>query len=181
MPRPADREPLVLDACGVLNLAAAIPLTTAATQLSRRLVVAAPAAAEALFLEDEEDGIAVRTPVDLDGLEVVDLDEPDLATYVELAVQLDDGEAATLAFAQAQAWPVWTDDRKALRVAAAMSPPVEVISTAAIFREWADRRGLSDAEAGRALRRVEARATFAPRSTDTNFTWWSRCRQSSNE
>lgn len=175
MPPLADLPPLALDACGVLNVAAAMALSDACEQLGRRLVVVSQAAAEVLFLEDEEDGVPVRTRVQLDGLDVVELEAAELKTYVTLAQHLDDGEAATLAAAQARDWPVGTDDRKAARVAAGLEPRVAVLSTATILRSWAQQHGLGDREVGEVLRRVERRATFIPPGSDPDADWWRRC------
>lgn len=175
MPPSVDPAPLVLDACGVLNLAAAMPLDTAGAELGRRLVVIGQAAAEVLYLDDEEDGAPVRTRVDLAALEIVELEPEDLPGYVALAVDLDDGEAATLAAAQARGWPVCTDDRKAIRIAAALRPAVPIVSTASILRSWADQRGLSDAEVGAVLRLVQTRASFGPPPADPEADWWRHC------
>ncbi len=152
-----------------------MPLEDASDQLGRRLIVVSQAAAEVLFLEDEEDGVPVRTRVHLDGLHVVELEAAELATYVALAQGLDDGEAATLAAAQARGWPIGTDDRKAVRVAASLEPAVAVLSSATILRVWAQRRGLGERDVGGVLRRVERRATFVPPRSDPDFDWWRQC------
>lgn len=174
--RPAEQSPLALDACGALNLAAVMPLRSAADQVGRPLVMVRQAAAEVLYLEDrDEEGEPSRTLVTVEGLLVVDLTQAELAAYVELAVELDDGEAATLAVAQARAWPVMTDDRKALRIARSLVPPVAVLTTASILRGWAARQRMDDTAVGEVLRRVEARATFSPSQRDPDRDWWHRC------
>lgn len=175
MSPPAEPSPLALDACGVLNLAAAIPLDTVSDELGRRLYVVSQAASEVLYLDDDEEGVPVRTRVELSGVVVVELEPAELPAYVALAIDLDDGEAATLAAAQVRGWPVCTDDRKAARVAAGMHPPVGVRSTATILRSWASRRQLSESEVGAVLRRVEVRANFTAPSTDPDVDSWQRC------
>src|SRR4051794_144387 len=97
---------LALDACGLLNLAAAMPLSDVATCLGRRLVCVREVAAESLYLEDEIGDQIERSSVDLSGVEVMDLEPEDLGAYVDLAVSLDDGEAATLAAAERRGWRV---------------------------------------------------------------------------
>lgn len=175
MSPPARTAPLALDACGVLNLAAIMPLAKASRAFGRPLLVTAEAAAEALYLHDEEDGWLVRTPVDLSGLIVVQLEPREIAGYVTLATVLDDGEASTLAAAQVRGWEVWSDDRKARRLATELDPPVRVVSTAAVLRSWAQRNDLADAVAGVSLRQVEVRAHFTPPVIDPDSSWWQRC------
>jgi predicted nucleic acid-binding protein len=171
-PLPADDDPLALDACGLLNLAAAMPLTNAATGLGVRLVCVSQVADESLYLEQEVDGAIERRPVDLSGLEIVTLDAMEIGTYVVLAATLDDGEAATLAAAQKRHWPVMTDDRKAARIAGTLDPPVEIRSTPAILKHIAELTGMTDVNIGRMLQRVETGASFRPPSQDPDHEWW---------
>ena len=56
MPQPADQPLLVLDACAVLDLAAAFTLPRAGVELGCDLVVVRQAAEEALLIEDVVDG-----------------------------------------------------------------------------------------------------------------------------
>lgn len=173
-------EPLLLDACIAINLlASGISLDEFAAALHVRFVVAEPASREALYLLTEDGQGRVRIDVselaDAGTIEIVDLDPPELDHYVTFAVQVDDGEASTLAVAVHRGLSVATDDRKARRVASEQVPPVGLISTPEILRSCADgelRNRLPDA-----VRRVEQRASFRPRRDDANFSWWMEIRE----
>lgn len=99
---------------------------------------------------------------------------------VRFAAELDDGEAETLALASVHGGRVATDDKKAIRVAgeawsrksnpAARSAPC--LRTSELVFEWADRKGIEDAELARILRDVARRASFLPPRSDPHFERW---------
>lgn len=164
---------MVVDACAVLNVSAAGLSAVELVNLPYRLIVARPAAEEALYLHDEDSrGRPVRTPVALDAFEIVDMPEIALETYVALAVDCDDGEAASLALAATLECPVITDDRKALRIAGARVPPIAWISTAALMHELAMAQRWSTDELRGRLQAIEARANFTPPVRDPLAAWW---------
>ena len=168
-----ERQSAVADACAVLNVSAAGCTSAELASLPYDLVVARPAAEEALYLHDEDGhGRPVRTPVELAAFAIVELPDTSLETYVALAADCDDGEAASLALATDLRCSVVTDDRKALRLAAERVPPVPVISTAALMHELALARGWSTGELRERLRAIEARANFMPPARDPLAEWW---------
>lgn len=172
-PLADDRQLAVVDACTVLNVSAAGCSASELACLGYDLIVARPAAEEALYLHDEDShGRPVRTPVSLDAFKVIDLPEAALAAYVALAVDCDDGEAASLALASALRCPVVTDDRKALRLAAARVPPISAISTATVIAELATSLAWPADELRRRLLAVESRANFTPPARDPLAAWW---------
>jgi predicted nucleic acid-binding protein len=173
---PADLPLLGLDACGVLNLAAVMPLDTIGEGLPYEFVMVDQVAEEVLFLHDLVGDDLVKTPVDSSGVTRVSLAPDELAAYVDLASQLDDGEAATLAAAQSRGWIVLTDDRKATRVAGEMAPPVAVMSTARFIREWAATQVVDPETLSACLQAIEQRANFTPRRQDPDYEWWQRAR-----
>ena len=90
--------------------------------------------------------------------------------YVKYALELDDGEAMSLAIAQARNFALATDERKARRVIRESRLQVRVISTPEVIRAWA--RGKARAELATVLRTIEARARFRPSSADPLEAWW---------
>ena len=135
-------------------------------------MVVRQAADEALFIDDLVDGTPTTVPVDVSPLRVVDLVAEELARYVALAADLDDGEAATLAAAQERGWPVMTDDRKALRVATEMSPAVATVTTPSVLRGWSASRPRADEDVAAVLGQVERMATYTPRRNSDDGAWW---------
>ena len=88
--------------------------------------------------------------------------------FVTYAAAIDDGEAMCLAIAEARAYILVTDDRKATRLAKELG--VRTLSTAAIVREWAHTKS---AEAiAIVINSIEKRARFRPPDDDSDSGWW---------
>ena len=106
-------------------------------------------------------------------LSVVALESPvELATFVDFALQVDDGEAAACALAIHRGGILISDDRKARRVLSQRSPQTPSLTTAEVLNDWVDRTGLKSDDVARLLRDIEERATFRPRRQDPLGTWW---------
>lgn len=174
----AGRSLIFLDACCLLNLAASGRFARVLDTLPARFAVARAAWGEVLYLEGprEEDD---REPVDLERfllpgfLEIAQPEtEQEIAGYVDFAVHLDDGEAMTCALAQARGGAVATDDRKALRLLRALEPPVPVLTTSVLLKNWADAISASPLDLKRVLTDVERRGRFRPGRADPLFEWW---------
>ena len=173
---------LLLDACCLINLAA----TSRAEDLFRSISVPVWVAdrvfeGEALYLrrgrggEDAED----RDPIELESLrdarllQVVEAEtDAELATFVTLAVDLDDGEALTGALAIHREADVATDDRKAIRVLTAVDPKLRIWRTSELIKQWAELRGIPHAALRDVLWNVQERARFRPGRGDPLWEWW---------
>lgn len=180
MPPPAEPGGIALDACCVLNLAGAgVDAGDVADALGRVLLVVEQVVAEVLWIEDLDDGKTVRLPVDFGSpgfaaLARASLFGSEVDVYVTLARELDDGEAATLAVAQARRLAVLTDDRKARHVAQALS--LETLGTAEILRQVSAHLRLTPEHQASMLQRVERRSRFRPRASDAGAAWWEHAR-----
>ena len=167
---------IALDACVLLNLVASgRPLAEFAQAADVAFVVVLQAEREVVWL-DPEDPEDPREHVDLTpvitsgALDRIVLTDEELPRFVAIASELDDGEAATLAAAEARSLTVATDDRKARRVLTSLDPQPAVTSTAAIVRAWAENR--SDLEIRNCLLLIERRASFHPPRDDPDGDWW---------
>lgn len=171
---------LVLDACCVINLFASGRAEQILQVTAYRCAVAEYVARrEALGLAAEGEEVAARQPVDLAPLVDAGLLEVRHMTsadeqreFVRFAVDLDDGEAWTCAFARVHDAAVATDDRKALRLLEREEIPT--VQTAELLRGWAERTKAGAAEIRDALARIEARASFRPRRSAPEAEWWYR-------
>ena len=90
--------------------------------------------------------------------------------YVDLATQIDDGEAMALAIAKSRSWAVSTDDRKAKRIADELS--VKVLTTPEIVKRWADLARPSLDDLRQTLQLIETRASFFPSANHPLHSWW---------
>jgi predicted nucleic acid-binding protein len=97
--------------------------------------------------------------------------------YVRFAADLDDGEAMSLAICHARSYALATDDRKARRMAAALTmSPVRLVSTGEMLRHWAVISRPQESEVKRVLGAIERRARFVPPADDPSCDWWSEHR-----
>lgn len=141
--------------------------------------VCAAVASEALFLRGEEPGDP-RQPVTLAALTgegLLERYEPEndseLALYVELAADLDDGEAMTLAIAQQRGMAVAIDDRKARRIAnERFGVTLAMLRTSDVMQGWLEEGKPPHALFQAALRRIETMARFRPPNDDPRREWW---------
>ncbi|MFD0206368.1 MULTISPECIES: hypothetical protein [Saccharothrix] len=169
------RKPLLLDACIAINLLATGRIEDIAKVLDLRFLMALQAAKECGEVRGFEHDQVVHArgagPEELHFADVVTLDAPEVDVYVELARDIDDGEAATLAIARFRSLHVATDDRKARRVAKELGLDMP-IGTTVILRDYAAGAGLTASEIALALRSVRDLANYVPRQSDEHYTWW---------
>lgn len=136
---------------------------------------------EALFVwrPDSTDGRDVQEPLDLDSLleegliQLMHLEHPaEEATFVGLAANLDDGEAITGALAVHRGCCVATDDRKARRELGQLSPPVKLVSTLELLKQWGKEAQVPMDELGSAMAEMQLRASYRPGRRDPLYEWW---------
>lgn len=166
---------MLLDACIAINLLATNCAEDIASVLGIHFIMAKQAAMECGELCVLEEKLAVRrrgAPPDAPPLaEVLSLAESEFGAYVELARDIDDGEAATIAIARSRSLSMATDDRKARRVAveAGLAAPT---GTTTIMRQYAEVAGLAPQKIAALLQRIRDEASYVPRHADENFDWW---------
>src|SRR5207247_11373289 len=111
------------------------------------------------------EGIFIRAAADSRAVQRIDLtasitngtvqicspaDDAEHSLYVELALNLGDGEAMAVAIAKNRGWKVATDDRKARNKADAVG--VSVVTTPELVQRWASDAAQSRAEVAMARR-----------------------------
>jgi len=180
---PMPPRPIILDASCLLNLYASGRLRDIAqTSPQPFAVVDYVIQREALYIRrrspdhDQEE----REPVNVEPLVAAGLiqvmnvtNESEATAFVDLASEMDDGEAITCALAMHRQCDVATDDRKAQRILSARAPQVLVISTLAIAKQWAELGGIVKAELGAVLRNIRFGANYYPGERDPLYEWWS--------
>ena len=175
-------DSLLLDANCLLNLYATGRLRDITVALPYQFWVADYVVEyEALFIwrPSSTDGRDVREPVDLTSLleegliQLMRLEHPaEEATFIDLAADLDDGEAVTGALALHRGWSVATDDRKARRVLGQLNPPVELVSTLELLKLWAEEVQVASDELGSAMAEMQSSASYRPGARDPLYKWW---------
>jgi hypothetical protein len=169
---------LLLDACVAINLlASGVDLTEFAAASDVRFVMTSIAAAETLWIDPlEPEGDRERIDIELlavnGALSLVELNDDELDQFVDLARTIDDGEAATLTAALCRSLHVATDDRRAQRLAAGLTPPVNILRTTDLVKSWAEVPTVDTRRAALAIRSIEHRASYIPPRDDPHFGWW---------
>ena len=121
----------------------------------------------------------MREPVDLTSLleegliQLMCLEHPaEEISFIDLAANLDDGEAVTGALAFRRGWSVATDDRKARRVLGQLNTPADLISTLELLKLWAEETRVSRDEVGAAMAEMQSSASYRPGARDPLYEWW---------
>jgi hypothetical protein len=170
-------DDLLLDACVALNLlASGIDLSELASASKVRFLMTSVVVSEMLWL-DPLDPADPRERFDSNaltarGVVLVELGDVESQRFVDLARDIDDGEASTIAVAIHRALRVATDDRKALRLAVSQSPPIEVVRTSELVRQWAEVSGAEGEEVSRVVRSIRIRSSYVPPRDDPELDWW---------
>lgn len=170
----------IVDACTLINLyGSGRPLDILRSIVGMHVTPQVRKESLAIRIEDAESpDELLRAPIDLTvAIEAGLLTQCELSAYeyelmVAHARELDDGEASSLAVAQARDWRLATDDKKARRIAE--SEGVALVSTAELIEFWARKEQLSDEEIAQALQAIARHARFCPPTSDPLSKWWHR-------
>ncbi|MBA2244979.1 MAG: hypothetical protein H0W11_08475 [Gemmatimonadetes bacterium] len=179
---PEPSRPLLLDACCLINLAATGRVEELLRSIPTPIWVADLVfGTEALYLRrggggedaEERDRIDLTSLRDAGLLQVAGAEaDAELATFITLAMDLDNGEAVTGALALHRGADVATDDRKAIRVLSAAGPELRIWRTSELIKDWAERLAVPQATVREVLLNVQERARFRPRRGDPLREWW---------
>jgi hypothetical protein len=182
LPSEEKQQDVLVDTCCLINMSAATDLRHLLPGSGLRWHVPAAVAGEAAYLpvpqegeDDEGEGGRVEVAVYLDAGVVIlsEVQSPEESErFVELASQVADGEAMTLAMAKERRWTAATDDRKARRLAAGLD--VDVITTPEIMRLLVEAGCISGSDVSQALRNIERICRFAPTPDFPQYNWWVR-------
>jgi predicted nucleic acid-binding protein len=179
---PVPRRPLILDASCLLNLYASGKLPEIAATSPQPFVVAEYVVQqEALYIRrrasaqepEEREPVEIGALVTAGLLQVITLNnEAEAITFIDLASEMDDGEAMTCALAMHRQCDVAMDDRKARRVLSGRAPHVSITSTLAIVKQWAELAGITKAELKSILLNIWSGANYYPGERDPLYAWW---------
>jgi hypothetical protein len=123
--------------------------------------------------EEEREPVEIGTLVATGLIQVITVNsEAEAITFINLAREMDDGEAMTCALAIHRQCDVATDDRKARRVLSGRAPRVPIISTLAIVKQWADLVGVTKAELKAILLNIWSGANYYPGEREPLYAWW---------
>lgn len=172
--RPPPTRPLIIDACVLINMHVTGALAEILDAIPVPVLIADRVFAESRIDHGAEPGSTEREDIrDLvaSGRIVVasiDTDE-EAELFVDLAVDLGDGEAMTLALALARGFSIASDDRRAVRILAERMP---LYSTLDLIAIWAMKGALPDSVVKVALEAIRIKGRYAPGKTHPRWPWW---------
>lgn len=169
------RSDLALDADVLMNLLASDHLSDVLAANGSRGLLCPRTEAEVIYLNPRTLGSPPEAvdlvPYITSGILVrAVLDAAETATYVQLAAEVDDGEAQVLAVGLHRRLGVATDDRRARRIAARLG--VVLLGTPELVVAWANDPRTLAADVSAAIVEIEIRARYRPRVADPNRTAW---------
>jgi predicted nucleic acid-binding protein len=164
---------LMLDACCVINLLASAREIAILTALPHRCGVVGRVLREGVLRIGDTDGARSLQPLADQGLlDVLELEgNEEEGTFISLAMNLDDGEAATGALAFHRSAILATDDAKAIRILTAEPYHLEIVGTPWLLERW-HRTGVASSEVRETLLRIQEIGRFLPPKRDPLREWW---------
>ena len=170
---------IIQDACVLINLLAGGRFEDMAHGCGFRFAIASIVAKEALFLRNIDSGehekIDLQPIIDRGLLEVLAVESNvEKLRYIEMALDLDDGEAESVAIAEARALALATDDKKARKIIERRGLKIELWSTCGLLQHWQSKCAVSDDELGSVLISISSRAKYSPKFGHMDFEWWTK-------
>ena len=170
---------VLLDSSVLINILATQQATEVLRVFRAGVGICAAVEGETLFLRSDDPTTPVER-ISLDSLLADGLlqrhdlrDEAEQALYVELAADLDDGEAMTIAIAHQRGFAAATDDRKARRIAKQrFGDELVLLRTTDVIHYWAAIARPPKVTLRDLLRRIERIACYVPAKDDPLREWW---------
>jgi len=176
----SDSTDKIIDACCLINLYASGRIQAIIPACGGSIFVSAEVARESMSIrkvDPADTSLLTPSPIDLSQEISIALikecrleTEEEIESYVQFAVQVDDGEASSLAIAKSRGWIVATDDRKAIRLATESG--IAVITTPELIERWAKNAGPNEYEIAQTIHAIERFARFHPRRGSPLYDWW---------
>lgn len=177
---------IILDASCIISLYASGQMEGILQSIQKSVAVAAFVFnREALWIyggPDEDvkqtrEKIELQPFVDAGLLKVVTIaSETEAQVYVNLSIEIDDGEAVTGAIAIHRNWAIGVDDKKARSLFQREAAYLQLAYTLELVKHWADITEPSLETISRALIRIQDRAAYEPGQNHPLYSWWMKYR-----
>jgi predicted nucleic acid-binding protein len=171
---------ILLDACVLLNLCATDRLEDIGLCVPGGFSVCSAVREEALFLRDPTDAMHPLKPLVLDPyflngvIRVLPLEANEESLFVNIAAELDEGEAMSMSIAISRNLDLATDDRKAIRLFDDFGGDRNRLwTTPSIVKTWADATSPSPEELTRIVCAMRDRARYLLAPNHPLYSWWS--------
>lgn len=173
-------RPVVVDACGLLNLLATGREIDLVRAVSWTLIMTEFARGETLYLDSRPDaaGRRRRAPASTELLEqsglftVRMLDDDWIHAFVQCAEQLPDSDASCVALAGTLGYPLLSDDSRISKVASQLYSSLELISTLDLVRNAANALALGRLDLVVLAQNLRWRGNFLPPRGSPHREWY---------
>jgi hypothetical protein len=158
---------IVLDACCIINL-------YESGYCEAILKATGPCVTVVSVVLEQELGTRDLQPLIERGiLQIVEPEsDAEFISFVNFAVQLDDGEALTGAVARHRRWAIATDERKARKVFTREIRDILLVSTPELLKHWVDTSRPRASSIRDALTNIRTRARYEPGKDHALYRWW---------
>jgi predicted nucleic acid-binding protein len=168
---------VIQDACVLINLLASGRFEDIAGGCGLRFAVASVVSQEAMYLRNDEAGelmlIDLKPLIKKRLLETLTAQsDHEKLRYIELASKLDDGEAESIAIAEARHFALATDDRKARNLIQSEGLKIELWSTCSLLKLWQTKCAISNNDLRGVLITIYQRAKYRPKPGHPDHEWW---------
>jgi len=173
---------ILLDACCVINFCASGQFLAILKSLPAEIVVTTVVQERELktlqrLQEEENDALLVEfdEAIQQGLLKVVDFEsEDEEESFVNYAVDLDDGESATCAIAVHRKWAIATDDDKAIKFLQKKFLHVQILSTPEIIKHWSEKQSIDSLVLSNVLNAIRIKGHYVPPKNDPLRNWWQK-------
>jgi predicted nucleic acid-binding protein len=168
---------VIQDACVLINLLASARFEDIASGCDLRFAIASVVAQESMYLHNGDSGeremIDLQSLLENGTLEILSAEsENEKLRYIELALNLDDGEAESVAIAEARHFALATDDKKARNLIQREGLKIELWSTCSLIQHWQGKCSVPDSDLKLVLTNIFKRARYRPKLGHPDFDWW---------
>ena len=174
---------VIQDACVLINLLASERFEDIAHGCDLRFAIVSVVAQESMYLHragsSERETIDLKPLIAQGLLQTLSADsENEKLRYIELALNLDDGEAESVAIAEARNFALATDDRKARNLIQREGLKIVLWSTCSLLQQWQAKCSIPDEDLKAVLTNIFNRARYRPKPGHPHFQWWTDLTQS---
>lgn len=175
---------VLLDACCVINFCASGQFLGILKSLPAKIVVTTVVQECELKtlqrLQEEQNDVVLEfeEAIQQGLLKVVDFEsEEEEESFVNYAVDLDDGESATCAIAVHRKWAISTDDDKAIKFLQKNFPHLQILSTPEIIKHWSEKQSIDSLVLSNVLNAIRIKGRYVPPKNDPLRNWWQKSSQ----
>jgi len=171
----------IIDACSLINLYASNYFESILKCQSKQFLIVEQVKNESFYIrktsesveDDNKEPIVLDPYVQSGVLQMVKLEsQTEKTLFINLASQIDDGEAATFAVAIERKMEIITDDRKAIRLLKREAPTIVCFTTLDIIKSWTENSSIQLKEIKSVLNNILLRARYRPHKNHHLINWW---------